>query len=144
MTSADEYVPSPARWVRRQVEKIEASGTTESVDIMGYPVVLMTMRGARTGAVRKVPVMRIERDGLYAAVGSQGGLPKHPQWVHNLRANPEVVLQDGTRSWDARARELDPDERAEWWPHCVASFPSYEEYQAKTDRLIPVFVLEPV
>ncbi|WP_353356758.1 nitroreductase family deazaflavin-dependent oxidoreductase [Intrasporangium sp. DVR] len=142
MTVAGEYVPSPTSWVRRQVDRIEATGTTASVDIMGLPVVLLTMRGARSGAVRKVPLMRVERDGVYAAVASKGGQPDHPQWYHNLRAHPEVNLQDGTETFRVRARELGPEERAEWWPVCVAAFPPYAEYQEKTDRVIPVFVLE--
>ncbi len=142
--AAKEYVPSPSGWVRRQVEQIEATGTTDSVDILGLPVVLVTMRGARTGATRKVPLMRVERGGTYAAVASQGGKPAHPQWYHNLRVHPEVDVQDGTESFRARARELAPEERADWWPVCVAAFPPYAEYQRKTDRVIPVFVLERV
>ncbi|WP_410505948.1 nitroreductase family deazaflavin-dependent oxidoreductase [Intrasporangium sp.] len=144
LTMAGDYVPSPRGWVRRQVEQIEATGTTESVDILGRPVVLVTMRGAKSGAIRKVPLMRVVRDGVYAAVGSQGGSPDHPQWVHNLRAHPEVDLQDGRDTFRVRARELTPDERDEWWPVCVAAFPPYAEYQEKTDRVIPVFVLERV
>jgi deazaflavin-dependent oxidoreductase (nitroreductase family) len=142
--AAAGYVPSPSDWVRRQVEQIEESGTTTSVDILGRPVVLVTMRGARTGATRKVPLMRVERDGTYAAVASQGGRPVHPQWYHNLRAHPEVELQDATDTFRVRARELAEDERADWWPVCVAAFPPYAEYQGKTDRVIPVFVLERV
>jgi deazaflavin-dependent oxidoreductase (nitroreductase family) len=141
--TTDEYVPSPTGWVRKQVEKIEATGTTRSVDIMGMQVVLLTMRGARTGAVRKVPLMRVEHDGVYAAVASLGGAPKHPVWYHNLKADPDLELQDGTETFPMRARELDADERAEWWPRCVAAYPPYADYQKKTDRVIPVFVLEP-
>jgi len=141
-TPDGDYVPSPREWVRNQVETIARTGTTASVDIMGLPVVLLTMRGAKTGAVRKVPLMRVERDGVYAAVASQGGHPKHPKWLHNLRAHPDIEVQDGTETFPARARELGPEERAEWWPVCVAAFPPYAEYQAKTDRVIPVFVLE--
>ena len=142
VTSVDDYLPSPSDWVRHQVERIAETGTTASVDILGRPVVLVTMRGARTGAVRKVPLMRVERDGVYAAVASQGGRPDHPQWYHNLRAHPEVELQDGTETFPARARELGREERDEWWPVCVAAFPPYAEYQEKTDRVIPVFLLE--
>jgi deazaflavin-dependent oxidoreductase (nitroreductase family) len=141
---AGDYVPSPSGWVRRQVEKIEETGTTASVDILGRPVVLLTMRGAKTGGMRKVPLMRVERDGVYAAVASQGGRPVHPQWYHNLRAHPEVDLQDGIETFRVRARELAPAERDEWWPVCVDAFPPYAEYQEKTDRVIPVFVLERV
>jgi deazaflavin-dependent oxidoreductase (nitroreductase family) len=141
--TADQYVPSPTGWVRKQVEKIEATGTTRSVDIMGMQVVLLTMRGARTGAVRKVPLMRVEHDGVYAAVASLGGAPKHPVWYHNLKAHPDLELQDGTETFAVRARELDADERAQWWPRCVAAYPPYADYEKKTDRVIPVFVLEP-
>jgi len=136
------YVPSPRGWVRQQVEKIEATGTTRAVDIMGRPVVLLTMHGV-TGKVRKVPLMRVEHDGVYAAVASQGGAPEHPKWYANLRKNPVIELQDDSRTWTARAREIEGAEREEWWPRCVAAFPPYAEYQQKTDRLIPVFVLEP-
>ncbi|GAA4406608.1 nitroreductase family deazaflavin-dependent oxidoreductase [Fodinibacter luteus] len=139
-----EYLPSPTEWVRRQVETIEATGDTRSVHIMNRPVVMLTMRGARTGAVRKVPLMRVEHDGVYAAVASKGGAPQHPQWYANLRANPQVTVQDGTRSWSAVARELTGDERAAWWERCVAAYPPYAQYQTRTDRLIPVLLLEPV
>ncbi len=138
-----EYAPSPRTWVREQVERIEATGTTASVDIMGLPVVLLTMRGARSGRIRKVPLMRVEHAGSYAAVGSQGGAPTNPQWVSNVRADPRITLQDGTAVTERVARELAGAERAEWWERCVAAYPPYAEYQTKTDRLIPVFVLEP-
>lgn len=143
MTVSGPYVPSPSAWVRKQVETIEATGTTESVDMMGRPVVLLTMNGI-TGTVRKVPLMRVEHDGRYAAVASKGGSPEHPKWYANLRKNPVIELQDGTRTWGARARELEGAERDTWWARCVEAFPNYAEYQRKTDRLIPVFVLEPV
>ncbi|MDN5790653.1 MAG: nitroreductase family deazaflavin-dependent oxidoreductase [Micrococcales bacterium] len=142
MGAPGDYVPSPTSWVRSQVETIEATGTTDSVHIQGRPVVLMTMRGARSGAVRKVPVMRIERDGAWAAVASQGGRPQHPRWYYNLKAHPEIDLQVGTETFRVRARELGADERAQWWPVCVAAFPPYADYQDKTDRVIPVFALE--
>ena len=142
MTDTD-YAPSPRDWVRQQVEKIEETGTTDSVDIIGLPVVLLTMRGARSGKVRKVPLMRVEHDGTYAVVGSQGGAPKDPQWVHNLRADPRITLQDGTTVTDVVARQVGDAERDTWWERCVAAYPPYAEYQTKTDRLIPVFVLEP-
>jgi deazaflavin-dependent oxidoreductase (nitroreductase family) len=138
-----EYVPSPSAWVREQVEAIEAAGDTRAVSVMDRPVVMLTMRGRRTGAVRKVPLMRVEHDGVYAAVASKGGAPEHPQWYGNVRANPRVTLQDGTRSWPAVARELSGAEREQWWERCVAAYPPYADYQTKTDRLIPVFVLEP-
>ena len=143
MTISGDYRPSPRSGTRNQVSEIERTGTTASVDIMGKPVVLLTMVGARTGAVRKVPVMRVEHHGLYAAVASLGGAPEHPQWYHNLRTNPVLDLQDGTEVSRRRARELDGAERDEWWARCVEAFPPYAGYQRKTDRLIPVFVLEP-
>lgn len=143
MTVQGEYAPSPTAWVRNQVERIEATGTTRSVDIMGRPVVLLTMLGV-SGKVRKVPLMRVEHDGVYAAVASKGGAVKHPQWYANLRKNPVLDLQDDDRTWTVRARELDGAEREQWWPRCVAAYPPYADYQVKTDRLIPVFVLEPV
>lgn len=143
MTITGEYVPSPSDWVRKQVDTIEETGTTESVDIQGRPVVLLTMNGV-TGSVRKVPLMRVEHDGLYAAVASKGGAPEHPKWYANLRKNPVIEVQDGTRSWAAGARELEGSEREEWWARCVEAFPNYAEYQKNTERLIPVFVLEPL
>lgn len=138
----NEYIPSPSDWVRDQVATIDKTGDTRSVDIMGMPVVMLTMRGAKTGATRKVPLMRVEHDGSYAAVGSKGGAPEDPQWVHNLRAHPDITLQDGTETFDVSAREISGSERDEWWPRCVATFPPYAEYQTKTDRQIPVFVLK--
>jgi deazaflavin-dependent oxidoreductase (nitroreductase family) len=144
MAIEGEYVPSPRKGSRDQVSEIERTGTTDSVDIMGMPVVLLTMVGARTGAIRKVPLMRVEHDGLYAAVASLGGAPEHPQWYWNLRRRPEIDLQDGTVVTRRRARELEGAEREAWWERCVATFPPYASYQRKTDRLIPVFVLEPV
>ena len=143
MTITGEYVPSAAQWVRDQVEKIEDSGTTRSVDIMGRPVVLLTMLGV-SGRVRKVPVMRVEHDGVYAAVASKGGAPEHPKWYANIRKNPVLDLQDDDRTWTVRAREVSGQERQEWWERAVAAYPPYTEYQTRTDRLIPVFVLAPV
>jgi len=140
---ADDFVPSPTEWVRDEVATILAAGDTGVVLRQGRPVVLLTMRGARSGAMRKVPLMRVEHDGVYAAVASKGGAPAHPQWYHNLQADPEITLQDGTRSWPARAREIHGEERDQWWQRCVVAYPPYAEYQTKTDRLIPVFVLEP-
>ncbi|MGL4177237.1 MAG: nitroreductase family deazaflavin-dependent oxidoreductase [Dermatophilaceae bacterium] len=141
--SDEEYVPSPSTWVREQVEAIEAAGDTRAVSIMDRPVVLVTMRGAKSGALRKVPLMRVEHEGVYAAVASKGGAPTHPQWYANLRTNPRVTLQDGTETWGAVAREIAGPERDQWWERCVAAFPQYAEYQEKTSRRIPVLVLEP-
>src|SRR3954465_10216236 len=134
---------SPTGWVRRQTEKILNAGTTDGVDINGRPVILLTTRGAKSGKLRKVPLMRVEHDGRYAAVASLGGAPKHPVWYHNVLANPHVELRDGTRPQDMVAREVTGEEKAQWWERCVAAFPNYADYQEKTDREIPVFVLEP-
>jgi F420H(2)-dependent quinone reductase len=140
-----EYEPSPRAWVRDQVEEYEGSGGTRATTLRdtGLPVVIITNRGARSGKLRKTPVMRVEHDGRYAAVASQGGAPTHPYWYHNLRANPQVELQDGPRKQGMTAREVSGDERARWWERAVAAYPPYAEYQQKTTRQIPVFVLEP-
>ena len=138
-----EYETSPTGWVREQTEKIFETGTTASVDIRGRAVVLLTTRGAKTGKLRKVPLMRVEHDGRYAIVASLGGAPKNPVWYHNVKANPQVELQDGTETNDFVAREVTGDEKAVWWERAVAAYPDYADYQRKTDRQIPVFVLEP-
>jgi F420H(2)-dependent quinone reductase len=143
MTIDGEYVPSPTGWVREQVEAIEASAGESGTELRGMPVVLLTMRGAKTGKVRKVPLMRVEHDGRYAAVASQGGAPKHPVWYHNLVANPRIELQDGTVHGTFVARETTGDEKAIWWERAVAAYPDYADYQKKTDRQIPLFILEP-
>ena len=144
MTIEGEYVPSTAAWVRDQVEQYEGSGGMSGTTLRdtGLPVVIVTNRGAKTGAVRKTPLMRVEHEGRYAAVGSKGGAPQNPVWVYNLRKNPQVVLQDGPRTWEMTARELTSEERAAWWERAVAAYPPYAEYQQRTDRLIPLFVLE--
>ncbi len=138
-----DYAPSPAAWVRNQVEMIESSGGTKGTTMRDIPVVVMTMRGAKSGKIRKVPVMRVEHDGSYAAVASKGGAPHHPLWYRNLLAHPDVEVQDGTAHVALRARELAGDERQIWWERAVAAYPDYADYATKTDRLIPVFVLEP-
>ena len=140
-----DYQPSPRAWVRDQVELYESSGGTRGTTLRdtGLPVVIITNRGARTGAVHKTPVMRVEHGGRYAAVASQGGAPSHPFWYHNLRAHPRVQLQDGPDTQDMTAREVSGGERAQWWERAVAAYPPYAEYQQKTSRQIPVFVLEP-
>jgi F420H(2)-dependent quinone reductase len=140
-----EYEPSTAGWVRDQVEAYESSGGTQGTTLRdtGLPVVIITNRGARTGKLRKTPVMRVEHDGHYAAVASRGGAPTHPLWYFNLRAEPRVELQDGPVKQDMIAREVTGDERARWWDRAVAAYPPYAEYQQKTSRQIPVFVLEP-
>jgi len=145
MAIEGEYVPSPSDWVRNQVEEYERSGGTSGTTLLdsGLPVVIVTNKGAKTGAIRKTPVMRVEHEGRYAAVGSKGGAPQNPVWVYNLRANPDVVLQDGSETWAMTAREISGEERAIWWERAVAAYPSYADYQEKTDRLIPLFLLEP-
>jgi F420H(2)-dependent quinone reductase len=141
-----EYAPSARSWVRDQVELFENSGGAEGTTLLdtGLPVVIVTNLGARTGKVRKTPLMRVEHDGHYAAVASLGGAPKNPVWYYNLKANPRVELQDGPKRSDMVARELSGSERAEWWDRAVAAYPPYAEYQTKTSRQIPVFLLEPV
>jgi deazaflavin-dependent oxidoreductase (nitroreductase family) len=141
-----EYEPSAQAWVRDQVELYESSGGTKGTTLRdsGIPVVVVTNLGARSGKVRKTPVMRVEHDGKYAMVASKGGAPEHPLWYYNLRANSLVELQDGPDKRDMIAREVSGAERAEWWDRAVAVFPNYADYQQKTTREIPVFVLEPV
>ncbi|MEV0794520.1 nitroreductase family deazaflavin-dependent oxidoreductase [Kribbella sp. NPDC050459] len=143
-TNSDEYAPSTSDWVREQVEKVTEAGTTDAVDIIGLKVVLMTMRGAKSGKIRKVPVMRVEKDGVYAAVASLGGAPKNPVWYYNLKADPKVSLQDGDVTKEYVAREIEGDEYDEWWQRSVAAYPPYAEYQTKTTRKIPLFLLDPV
>jgi F420H(2)-dependent quinone reductase len=140
-----EYGPSTRAWVRDQVELYEGSGGSQGTTLRdtGLPVVIITNRGARSGKLRKTPVMRVEHDGRYAAIASQGGAPTHPLWYYNLRADPLVELQDGSRRQDMIAREVTGEERARWWERAVAAYPPYAEYQQRTARQIPVFVLEP-
>ena len=137
-----EYEPSPWSFAADHVERYERSGGTEATSMSGMPVVVLTTRGRRTNKLRKSPVMRVEHEGRYAAVGSLGGAPKNPVWVYNLRANPDVALQDGPEVYDLRAREVTGDERDEWWKRAVEAYPPYADYQARTERVIPVFVLE--
>lgn len=138
-----EYAPSTWTFAAEHVERYEGSGGTEATTIRGMPVIVLTTRGRRTGKLRKSPLMRVEHDGTYAAVGSIGGAPKNPVWVYNLRANPDVTLQDGPDVYDLRAREVTGAERDEWWKRATDAYPPYDEYQARTKRVIPVFVLEP-
>jgi deazaflavin-dependent oxidoreductase (nitroreductase family) len=140
-----EYAPSPKAWVREQVERYEATGGREANTLRdtGLPVVVFSTRGATSGAVRKQPLMRVEHEGAYAMVGSQGGAPTDPAWVRNLRAHPDqVTVQDGPVPWDGVAREVHGEEKAVWWKRAVAVYPLYAEYQRTTDRDIPVFVVE--
>ena len=138
-----EYELSPTGWVREQTEKILANGTTDGVSIRGIPVILLTTRGVKSGKLRKVPLMRVEHDGVYAIVASLGGAPKNPVWYNNVVAHPEVELQDGAESGRYSAREVTGEEKATWWERAVAAYPDYADYQERTDRQIPVFVLEP-
>ena len=143
MSLSGEYAPSPAQWVRDQVELYEGSGGTSGTTMRGMPVIIVTTRGARSGKLRKVPLMRVEHGGQYAAVASQGGAPKNPVWYFNLVADPHVGVRDGTFVQAMTAREVTGEEKAIWWQRCVAAFPDYADYQVKTNREIPVFVLTP-
>ena len=141
-----DYIPSPRQWVRDQVEEYESSGGTRGTTLRdtGLPVIIVTHRGNKTGALRKTPLMRVKDGNSYVLVGSVGGAPKNPVWVYNLRANPDVELRDLTVVQPMKVREVSDDkERARLWTLAVAAFPPYEEYQAKTTRRIPVFVAEP-
>ena len=142
-----EYLPSPVEWVRKQVEEYEASGGTQATTLRetGLPVIIVTNVGNKTGGIRKTPLMKVKDGDSYVLVGSVGGGPKHPVWVYNLRANPEVELRDTTEVQKMRVREVEDDaERARLWDISVAAFPPYAEYQKKTERKIPVFLAEPV
>ncbi len=142
MPLSGEYEPSPSSWAADQVAKYESSGGTEGTTLNGMPVVVLTTRGAKTGKIRKTPLMRVEHDGVYAVVASLGGAPKNPVWYHNVVADPHVELRDRTEVHDLVAREVHGEEKARWWERAVAAFPDYADYQKKTDREIPVFVLE--
>ena len=145
MALSGEYEPSPEAWVREQVEAYEASGGREANTLQGrpdWPIVVITSRGARSGKLRKNPVMKVEHDGVYAAVASKGGAPEHPTWYHNFMAHPEVELQDGAEPHLYGVRVAEGEERARWWERAVAAYAPYAEYQEKTDREIPVFLLE--
>jgi deazaflavin-dependent oxidoreductase (nitroreductase family) len=144
MPLTGEYAPSTAGWARKQVERYEATDGKEANDLRGRPIIVLTSLGARTGKLRKTPLMRVEHEGLYAVVASLGGAPKHPVWYFNLKANPHVELQDGPTKLDYLARELSGDEKAVWWERAVETWPDYAKYQLRTTRQIPVFVLEPV
>jgi deazaflavin-dependent oxidoreductase (nitroreductase family) len=138
-----EYAPSTAGWARKQAERYEATGGEQAADLRGKPIIVLTSVGAKTGKLRKTALMRVEHDGRYAVVASMGGAPKHPVWYHNLKTHPRVGLQDGRMTRDYDARELTGAEKVEWWQRAVEAWPDYAKYQTKTDREIPVFVLEP-
>lgn len=144
MALTGTYVPSATEWVRKNVEEYEASNGEKGGTLPGtpYPVVVITSVGATTGHLRKNPVMRVERDGAYLAVASKGGAPDDPAWADNFRQHPEVELQDKAEKHTYRVRELSGEEREDWWQHAVATWPTYASYAEKTDRLIPLFLLE--
>ena len=144
MALTGTYVPSTSEWVRDQVADYEATDGAKAATLPGtdYPIVVITSVGAKSGNLRKNPVMKVERDGAYLAVASKGGAPENPEWYYNFVAHPEVELQDGAEKHVYRVRELEGDERQDWWDHAVATWPTYASYAEKTDRLIPLFLLE--
>jgi F420H(2)-dependent quinone reductase len=139
-----EYAPSPWDWSREQADKYAESGGADAADMKGMPIILLTTVGAKTGKLRKTPLMRVEHDGEYACVASLGGAPKNPVWYYNIAKNSRVELQDGSVTQDYDAREVFGDEKAVWWERAVDAYPDYADYQKQTDRQIPVFVLTPV
>jgi deazaflavin-dependent oxidoreductase (nitroreductase family) len=139
-----EYEPSTQQWVRDQVDLIESSGGAKGTTLRGLAVVVLTTRGAKSGKIRKSPLMRVEHNGRYAAVASLGGAPRNPRWYYNVVAEPLVEVQDGPLKQDMKAREVTGAEKGEWWARAVEAFPDYADYQAKTTRQIPLFVLEPL
>jgi deazaflavin-dependent oxidoreductase (nitroreductase family) len=141
MPLTGEYQPSTSDWARKQAERFEASNGAEANTLRGVPIILLTSIGAKTGRLRKTPLMRVEHDGQYAVIASQGGAPAHPVWYHNLVKHPHVELQDGGDRADYDARLVEGEQRAIWWERAVAVWPDYANYQTKTDREIPVFVL---
>ena len=143
MPLTGEYAPSADKWARDQAEQFEASGGAEANTLRGVPIIVLTSVGAKSGKLRKTALMRVEHDGAYAVVASKGGAPEHPVWYWNLVAHPLVELQDGADKRDYDARLLEGEERAAWWDRAVAVWPDYAGYQTRTDREIPVFVLEP-
>jgi F420H(2)-dependent quinone reductase len=143
MALTGEYEPGTSARSRKQVELYESTGGRQGGDLRGRPIIVLTSVGARTGRLRKTPLMRVEHDGAYAVVASLGGAPRHPVWYHNLRAHPRVELQDGDVKREYVAREVTGDEKAIWWERAVATWPDYARYQSRTRREIPVFVLEP-
>ena len=143
MPLTGNYQPGTAPWARDQAETFEASAGAEANDMRGVPIIVLTSVGARSGSLRKTALMRVEHDGRYAVVASRGGAPEHPAWYWNIVKEPHVELQDGAVKLDYTARELDGAERDEWWARATAVWPDYDEYQSKTERRIPIFVLEP-
>ena len=139
-----QYAPSTAAWARKQAERYEATAGDQASDLRGRPIIVLTSVGAKTGKLRKTALMRVEHEGTYAVVASMGGAPKNPVWYYNLKANPHVELQDRASTRDYLAREVSGDEKAAWWERAVEAWPDYAKYQTRTDRQIPVFVLEPI
>jgi len=144
MPLTGEYEPSTSDWAREQAEKYMESGGTDATELGGRPVILLTTVGAKSGKLRKTPLMRVEHQGEYAVVASLGGAPKHPVWYFNIKKNPRVELQDETVTKEYDSREVFGEEKAQWWDRAVEAYPDYAEYQKNTDREIPVFVLTPV
>jgi deazaflavin-dependent oxidoreductase (nitroreductase family) len=144
MPLTGEYEPSTSDWARKQMELFESSNGSKGNTLRGMPIIVVTSIGAQSGKLRKTPLMRVEHDGEYAAVASLGGAPKHPVWYYNLKQNPHVELQDGPVKQDYTAREVTGEEKAVWWERAVAAYPDYADYQKKTTRQIPVFVLTPI
>ncbi|MFF4592377.1 nitroreductase family deazaflavin-dependent oxidoreductase [Amycolatopsis sp. NPDC001319] len=144
MPLTGEYEPSPFDFSRDQAELIEKSGGQDGTDNQGKPVIVLTSVGAKTGKLRKTPLMRVEHDGEYAVVASLGGAPKNPVWYYNVVANPHVELQDGPVKKDYEAREVHDAEYATWYDRAVEVWPDYAEYQTKTTRKMPIFVLSPI
>lgn len=138
-----QYAPSTLKFAADQVELYERTGGAEGNTLQGVPVIILTTRGRKSGFVRKSPLMRVEHDGKYACVASMGGAPRSPRWYFNATANPDVLLQDGPNVYPMRAREVTGDEKKEWWARAVAVWPAYDQYQARTERVIPLLVLEP-
>ena len=144
MPLTGEYAPGTSGWARREAERYEATNGAEAPEIRGKPIIVLTSVGAKTGKLRKTALMRVEHEGTYAVVASQGGAPKHPVWYYNLTQHPHVELQDGATRRDYTAHEATGDEKALWWARAVEAFPDYANYQRRTDRVIPLFVLEPM
>ena len=144
MPLTGEYAPGTSAWARKQAETYEESGGTKAATLSGKPIIVLTSVGAKTGKLRKTALMRVEHDGDYAVVASRGGAAKNPVWYYNLKENSHVELQDGSTTRDYRAREVTGHEKATWWDRALEVWPAYADYQKKTKRQIPVFVLEPM
>jgi deazaflavin-dependent oxidoreductase (nitroreductase family) len=144
MPLSGEYEPGTSDWARKQAEQFEASSGEKGGSLRGMPIIVVTSVGAKSGKLRKTPLMRVEHEGEYAVAAPLGGAPKNPVWYHNLKANPHVELQDGSDRRDYTAREVTGEEKAVWWERAVAAYPDYADYQKKTSRQIPVFVLTPI